>query len=97
MRSQTINLDIPASNGDGDPTDISRFFQDRSIQFIGVNGTLQVHISNDGVNFKQFGSNISSDGFVALTTPAHYVRITRTGGNGSTDQAIFFGFDSRSN
>jgi hypothetical protein len=67
-------------------------FDNISLQVIGIvaGDVVQLQQSNDGDNWEQQGSNITSDGFTVVVPGAVYFRASRTNISGSgTVDAIF--------
>lgn len=87
-----LTLDVPATATYGAAVPIKALMPEKSIQFTGLSGsTLQVEGSNDNASWAQLGSDVTVDGFVAVTTPAQFLRLRATVRAGDTPVAVLCG------
>lgn len=96
MRAETITLVVPAAVGAGAPQRVDRF-RERTIQTIGINGTLRLMGSMDNLNWSPLGDNIIADLIRAVPELVVWMRVDRTAGVSVSDEVLFMGMDSRTN
>jgi hypothetical protein len=93
-----ISLTVPATVTTGTAVAIKHLMPEKSIQFTGMLSgtfslaTLQIMGSNDGANFEQLGSDVTTNGIVSVTAPVQFIRIDRTVGTTGTITATLCGF-----
>lgn len=98
MAGTIISLTVPATVSAGAAVGIKHLLPEKSIQFAGMLSgtfsiaTLQIEGSNDGTNYAQIGSDVTTNGIVSVTTPVQFIRIRRTVAVSGTPTAVLCGF-----
>lgn len=97
MRPEFTDME-PSQTAAGSPGrefDIGRF-REKTLQVSDIDGgTLQIEGSDDGTNFEQVGSDITTNGFVQIPETFSIIRIVTTVDTGGSAVVILGGLDSR--
>lgn len=93
-----ITLDCPTAVEAGDAVGIKHLMPEKSIQFAGMlvgtfsGSTIQIQGSNDGSTWAQLGSDVTTNGFVSVTTPVVFLRLNVTVNSGATPTVTLCGY-----